>query len=202
MQNAFYFSSFSRLKFVHKNTSLTQQGGVWQKKCKNVIICATKVTLAKSQFISMNCDELTTVDNQSWLFVHAYVTDDWKQLPLLLNMYKVVDETIADNMTSLIVKSLGQHGGLSETNIASKLVCFRANGVTICHGVKSGVVIQLMQKHAPYLSNVHCMAHHTNPVVKTLNGLNLVFKIETLFTSMHNYFIHKSQMTFSSYQVC
>ncbi len=110
MQNAFYFSSFSRLKFVHKNTSLTQQGGVWQKKCENVIICATKVTLAKSQFISVNCDELTTVDNQSWLFVHAYVTDDWKQLPLLLNMYKVVDETIADNMTSLIVKNLGQHG--------------------------------------------------------------------------------------------
>jgi hypothetical protein len=25
-------------------------------------------------------------------------------------MYKVVDETIADNMTSLIVKNLGQHG--------------------------------------------------------------------------------------------
>ncbi len=58
----------------------------------------------------MNCDELTAIDNQSWLFVHAYVTDDWKQLPLLLNMYKVVDETIVDNMASVIVKSLGQHG--------------------------------------------------------------------------------------------
>jgi hypothetical protein len=89
---------------------LTQQGGVWQKKCKNVIICATKVTLQKSQFISMNCDELTTIDNQSCLSVHAYVTNDWKQLLLLLNMYKVVDETIDDNITSLIVKSLDQHG--------------------------------------------------------------------------------------------
>ncbi len=152
----------------------------------------------------MNCDELMTIDNQSWSIVHAYVTDDWKQLPLLLNMYKVVDETIVDNMTSLIVKSLDQHGvnmgGLSETNIASKLVCFGANGVAIFHGVKSGVIIQLMQKHAPYVSNVHYMAHHTNLVA--LNGLNLVFKIEFLFTSMHNYFIHKSQMAFSSYQIC
>ncbi len=58
----------------------------------------------------MNCDELNTIDNHSCLSVHAYETDDWKQLPLLLNMYKVVDETIAHNMTSLIVKSLGQHG--------------------------------------------------------------------------------------------
>jgi hypothetical protein len=150
----------------------------------------------------VNCDELTTIKNQSWLFVHAYVTNDWKQLPLLLNMYKVVDETIADNMTSLIAKNLGQHAGLSEIDIASKLVCFGANGVTICHGVKSGVIIQLMQKHAPYVSNVHYMAHHTNLVVKTLNGLNLVFKIESLFTSMHNYCIHKSQMAFLGYQVC
>jgi hypothetical protein len=146
----------------------------------------------------VNCDELTTIDNQSWLSVHAYVTDDWKQLPLLLNMYKVVDETIANNMTFLIVKSLGQHGGLSEIDITSKLVCFGANGITICHGV----IIQLMQKHAPYVSNVNCMAHHTNTVVKTLNGLNLVFKVESLFTSMHNCFIHKSQMAFSSYEVC
>ncbi len=91
---------------------------------------------------------------------------------------------------------------MSETDIASKLVCFGANGVTICHGVKSGVIIQLMQKHATYVSGVHYMAHHTNLVVRTLNGLNLVFKIESLFTSMNNYFIHKSQMTFSSYQVC
>lgn len=154
----------------------------------------------------MNCDELTTIDNQSWLFVHAYVIDDWKQLPLLLNIYKVVDETIAHNMTSLIAKSLGQHGvnmgGLSEIDIASKLVCFGANGVTFFHGVKGGVIIQLMQKHAPYVTNVHCMAHHTNLVVKTLNGLNLVFKIESLFTSVHNYFIHKSQMAFLGYQVC
>lgn len=64
------------------------------------------------------------------------------------------------------------------------------------------MIIQPMQKHARYVSNVHYMAHHTNLVVKTLNGLNLVFNIESLFTSMHNYFIHKSQMTFSSYQVC
>jgi hypothetical protein len=47
-----------------------------------------------------------------------------------------------------------------------------------------------MQNHVPFMSGVHCMAHHTNLVVQTLSSLSLVGKIESLLTSMHNYFAH------------
>jgi hypothetical protein len=47
-----------------------------------------------------------------------------------------------------------------------------------------------MMKYAPFLSGVHCMAHHTNLVVQALSSLSLVSKIERLFTYMHNYFTH------------
>jgi hypothetical protein len=43
----------------------------------NVVLWATKVIMQKSLFISMSCDEVTTIDNQSWLFVHVYVTNEW-----------------------------------------------------------------------------------------------------------------------------
>ncbi len=79
---------------------------------------------------------------------------------------------------------------LSEIDIINKLVCFEANGITIFHNVKNGVMTQLMQKYVPFMSGGHYMAHCTNLVVQTFNSLSLVSKIEFLFASMYNYFFH------------
>jgi hypothetical protein len=85
----------------------------------------------------MSCDEVTTINNQSWLFIHVYVTEEWKRVPILLNLQRVVNGAIF-------------------------LVCFGTNGIIVSQGVKNGVIAQIMQKHAPFVSGVHCMAHHTN----------------------------------------
>ncbi len=47
-----------------------------------------------------------------------------------------------------------------------------------------------MQKHAPFVNNVHFMAHCTNLVIQTFSGLTLVAKIETLLVGMYNFFTH------------
>ncbi len=57
--------------------------------------------------------------------------------------------------------------------------------------MKYGVIAQIMQKHAPFVNGVHCMAHCTNLVVQTLNALSLVSKIESLLVFMYNYFVHR-----------
>ncbi len=155
----------------------------------NVILWATKVIMQKSLFISMSCDEVTTIDNQSWLFVHVYVTNEWKRVSILLNLQRVVDGAIFNNLTSVIMKSLMEFGGLSETNLANKLVSFGVERVIVFQGVKNGVKAQIMQKHAPFVSGVHCMAL-TNLVIQTLSDLILVSKIESLLASMYNYFVH------------
>jgi hypothetical protein len=86
-------------------------------------------------------------------------------------------------LTSLVIQSLVEHGGLNDAHIAKKLICFGANGVMVFHGVKSGVTI-------PFVSTVHYKAHCTNLVVQSLNKLNLVSKIKFMFTSIYNYFVH------------
>jgi hypothetical protein len=43
----------------------------------------------------------------------------------------VVDGAIFNNLTSFIMKSLMEFGGLSEIDLANKLVYFGANGITI-----------------------------------------------------------------------
>ncbi len=146
--------------------------------------------MQKSHFISMNCDEVTTIDNQSWLSIHVYVTKEWKKVPILLNLQCVVDGAIFNNMTSFILKSMMEFRGLSEIDLTNKLVYFGANIVIVFQGVKNGVIAQIMQKHAPFMNGVHCMAHRTNLFIQTLNSLSLVSKIESLLASMYNYFVH------------
>jgi hypothetical protein len=48
------------------------------KAMQDVIIHATKVALQKSLFILVTCNQLTTINNHSWLYVHVYVTNDSK----------------------------------------------------------------------------------------------------------------------------
>ncbi len=128
----------------------------------NIILRATQNVMQKSLFIFVNCDEVTTIDNQSWLFIHVYVTEEWKRVLILLNLQYVVDGTTFDNLTSFIVTNLMEFGGLSETNLANKLVCFGVDGVIVFQGVKNVIIAQIMQKHAPFVSGVHCMPHCTN----------------------------------------
>ncbi len=59
--------------------------------------------------------------------------------------------------------------------------------------MKNGVIAQIMQKHAPFVSCVHCMAHRTNLSIQTLSALSLVLKIESLLMFMYNYFVHSSK---------
>jgi hypothetical protein len=52
-----------------------------------------------------------------------------------------------------------QYGGLLESDLVSKLISFGANGVSIFQGAKRSVTTQLKEKFAPYMLEVHCVAH-------------------------------------------
>jgi hypothetical protein len=41
-----------------------------------VVLCAIKVAVDKSLFLAMSCDEVTIIDNHSWLSMHVYVIDN------------------------------------------------------------------------------------------------------------------------------
>jgi hypothetical protein len=87
----------------------------------------------------MNCDEMTTLENQSWLSILAYVVEQWRNIPILLNLQHVMDEATFDNLTHLIVKNLVMFEGLNETKVANKLVYFGAKGVIIFQGLDPNV---------------------------------------------------------------
>ncbi len=50
----------------------------------------------------------------------------------------------------------------------------------IFYGLKIGVTMQLINKHAPFVTELHCMVHRCNLVVQTFSKLLRVAKIEVL----------------------
>jgi hypothetical protein len=121
------------------------------------------------------------MDNQSWISMYAYLVENWRRQPILLNLEKVVEGGTSNNFTNAIVRFLINLGGLSMIDVVNKAACFGAIGVTNFQGLKIDVTIQLMNKHNPFFVGIHCMAHRCNLVMQTFSSLFLVAKIEGFF---------------------
>ncbi len=91
------------------------------------------------QFISLSCDEVTTCDQQSWVLIHAYVVGGWQRIFLLLSLQQVVDGATSNNLKCIMVDVLVLYGDLTQENIASKLITFGVDGVSVFRGVRIGV---------------------------------------------------------------
>jgi len=51
-------------------------------------------------------------------------------------------------------------GGMSKISLVNKMVWFEVDGVIIFQGLKTGVIVQLISKHYPFLLGFHYMAHY------------------------------------------
>lgn len=151
---------------------------------------AIKNEISTARFVAMSADEVTTVDNGSWISVHAYIVKNWVRVPYLVGLKHLVDGATSDNLTVEIVKCIESGGGLDLDSIASKLLCFGADGVSAFQGAHTGVVRQLKHKFAPFLTGQHCCAHKTNLALRALSTLPLLASIEVMLRKTHAYFKH------------
>jgi len=160
----------------------------------------TKRLISAARFVAVTVDEVTAVDNSSWLSVHAYIVQDWIRIPLLISLQRVECSPTAENLTELIVGSVSAGGGLDAEGIATKVLSFGADGASALQGNRTGVTLQLKEKHAPNLIGVHCVAHRCNLAFKALSNLGIFADIEKLLSVTHSYFC-KSPKRFSEFRM-
>lgn len=86
----------------------------------------------------------------------------------------------ASGIKESIITSLNWHGGLVDSIVAERLVCFGTDGVYVFQGCRSNVTQQLKEQDAIFMPGFHCMAHHTNLLVEPLSNLPMVSKLEAL----------------------
>jgi hypothetical protein len=58
-------------------------------------------------------------------------------------LQQVVDGATSNNMKHILVDVMILYGDLTQKNIASKLITFGVNGVSVFQGVKINVIVQL-----------------------------------------------------------
>jgi hypothetical protein len=46
----------------------------------------TRAIVGATHYVAFNYDEVSTVDNQSWLFMHCYVMQNWVKIPILISL--------------------------------------------------------------------------------------------------------------------
>jgi hypothetical protein len=54
----------------------------------NHVLATNKFVIEVARFVALICDELTTLDNQSWIFVHGCCVEDSCEIPMGESMVK------------------------------------------------------------------------------------------------------------------
>jgi len=160
------------------------------KHIENKVKKAIKTNIQNAKFVSLTCDEVISMDNASWAIMNCCFVQDYCYIPLLLNVKHVIYGFRVDNIILLITNFLMTQKGLHEEDFISKLVYFGVDGVNTFQGFRSKITVQIQQQYVPFVTSVHCMAHHINLVVQTFSHLPLVLHIEALLHCLYVYFNH------------
>jgi len=56
-------------------------------------------------YVALNYDEVFTLDNHSWLFVHYYVVENWVRILILIFLDRVVEGSWPNNLTKVIMET-------------------------------------------------------------------------------------------------
>jgi hypothetical protein len=54
------------------------------------VIKKIKKIIASSKYLALSCDEVTMIDNKSWISIHSYVVQDWCRIPILISLEQVI----------------------------------------------------------------------------------------------------------------
>ncbi len=87
--------------------------------------------VASSRYLVFTYDEITMIDNQSWISIHYYVVQDWCHLHVLIFLEQVIEGGGSNNPTKVIIDALRKHASVYYTNVVSKLLSFGTDGVNV-----------------------------------------------------------------------
>jgi len=66
-------------------------GWVMVEVLHSIVVQVMKLALDKANVFALSCNEFTSIDNYSWLSIHAYTIQNWTKDPMLLSLEHLVD---------------------------------------------------------------------------------------------------------------
>jgi hypothetical protein len=100
-----FFMQLSILNCPRKHWSASL-GWDMADSMSKVLSIHTKKILAKARFYAISADEVTTVDHESWLTVHIYISVGFSRIPILLSLSRLTEGNGASSVKESIITSL------------------------------------------------------------------------------------------------
>jgi hypothetical protein len=135
-------------------------------------------------FLFVNANEVTKIDNASWISLHFYVIQGYNQSIILVCVKKVDVQGTTSNVFQLMLRSLDSFAGVSAKDLGLKLISMGCDGNSVFQGARVGGTTQMKEIVVPFMIKVHCFVHLTNLVVLVLLKLSLVTWLEVLLQAM------------------
>jgi hypothetical protein len=70
------------------------------------------MVVSGAQCMSLSYNEVSIVNNQSWISIHAYVLVDWEQVLLLLSLERLTEGSTAAHINKIIINAVLRDGSV------------------------------------------------------------------------------------------
>jgi hypothetical protein len=78
------------------------------------------------------------------------VVQNWLRIPIFISFEHVAVGLNVDNLIQILMQTLMHEGGPMKILISKRLVNFGVDGVFVFQGIRSGVIIQIVNGWAPH----------------------------------------------------
>lgn len=160
----------------------------------DLVSCLAKVEIndlrervKESNYIALFLEEVTTMDNTSWMCMHVYTIHNHVLHPHLIGVVKMEENTM-QSMYDLAKKSLNEIAGMDDFTISQKLVCVGENGSTMMQVHRNGLCTKLKIIIAPYMVPIQCMVHILNLAFKIVHEYEEGARVDYLIIKLYTYF--------------
>jgi len=97
------------------------------------VLLKTMTIIQTSRFLSVACNEITIMDNASWISIHAYVVKNWSHVLILISLDHVIEGENSKTLTKVSMDAMCNHGGLGKEDITNYLLPFGARKFVCKH---------------------------------------------------------------------
>ncbi len=152
-----------------------------------IVLEVTKFVIGTTQYLSLTCDEVSTINNQSWLLIHVYVVQNWLRIPIFLSLECVVVGSSAHNLTLVLMQTLMHQKSLTKKLIGSSLSHLELMGFLFFKAlgqVLPNIIIILGSTF--YGGSLY--GSYNQMVIYTMAHLQMVNRLECLLQALYNYF--------------
>ncbi len=105
----------------------------------------------------MSLNEVTSIDNTSWICMTIYMVNDHIRHSHILGIHKMRENSTIANIYELVINSLEEVSGMCNLMIVKKMVFVGVDGASVMQGQRNSLCVRLQLSSSPYMISIHCM---------------------------------------------